>query len=201
MESDKWYYPGGSEWAKSMNEHEPTRSYGQEIYDFIKMVYGGYGSNIKALEIGAAWGVSAFAILMGSEGIKLSSVDKNLVDHTIAEINDSPYRDRWSFIQSNSAKYWETQKDKEPNFDFIYVDGSHKYEDVKNDLFNAWDHLVPGGYLMLDDFTHPANQKVDSDGDTVEYGVSLAAWELLKEKRNEFQGIELTTRLLVIRKS
>ena len=37
-------------------------------------------------------------------------------------------------------------------FDFIYIDGNHKYEFVKFDLENYYNLLKSGGYLVGDDY-------------------------------------------------
>jgi hypothetical protein len=34
---------------------------------------------------------------------------------------------------------------------FAYVDGAHTYEAARSDFANVDRHLVPGGYLLLDD--------------------------------------------------
>jgi len=36
-------------------------------------------------------------------------------------------------------------------WDLIYIDGSHDYQDVKNDFENSWSALRKGGLLVLDD--------------------------------------------------
>lgn len=36
-------------------------------------------------------------------------------------------------------------------FRLVFIDGSHEYENVKVDIFNAWKFLSPGGVLVLDD--------------------------------------------------
>jgi predicted O-methyltransferase YrrM len=37
-------------------------------------------------------------------------------------------------------------------FDFVFVDGSHQYEDVLEDCKLALDHLRPGGYFLVHDY-------------------------------------------------
>lgn len=41
------------------------------------------------------------------------------------------------------------------NLDFIYIDASHYYEDVKKDIDNSLPHLVKGGWLAGDDYKRP----------------------------------------------
>jgi predicted O-methyltransferase YrrM len=179
---EKWHYPSESEWGKAQNEHLPTLEYGQQIHDLVKTFTQHDSGPIQALEIGAAWGVSAFAMLMAHPKLRLVSVDKNTCDQTQAEIYSSDYGLRWSFCQMPSAEFW---KSVIPDaYDIIYVDGSHLYDDVKNDLDEAWKHLGMGGLLMIDDYDHKKNLKGDPTRENeAEYGVSLAAWEFVREKK------------------
>lgn len=43
----------------------------------------------------------------------------------------------------------------EKDFDFIFIDGDHRYEAVKNDIENALNILKSGGILSGHDYTHP----------------------------------------------
>lgn len=179
-----WIMPENTDWAKQMNAHEPTRSYGQEIYDLVKN-----HSYESALEIGAAWGTSACAILMGGKG-HLTSVDKDETAKAPQEVEANGWKDRFTFILSNSDEFFENNQE---SFDVVYIDGSHLYKNAKPDMFNGWDILKKGGLFICDDFTHPANVTVDDNGKFSEYGVSLALCELLKEKK--ITNIGTTTRL------
>jgi len=63
----KWKLPEKTDWIKKQNQHEPTRSYAEEIYKIVQKFPYEY-----ALEIGSAWGVSALAILTAGDGHLLS---------------------------------------------------------------------------------------------------------------------------------
>lgn len=186
-----WKMPGDSEWAKSQNAHEPTRTYGEEIY---RTLLGEINVN-RVLEIGAAWGVSTMAILTANPKCHLTSVDPDPTIKAFQEVHINKMQDRWSWVQTKSEEFW---KQNEQVFDVIYVDGSHLYKDVKNDLFQAWEKLRPMGLLILDDVTHPNNIKNDPTNGEAEYGVSLAAWELIVAKKAYW--ITTTDRLLAIRR-
>jgi predicted O-methyltransferase YrrM len=41
-------------------------------------------------------------------------------------------------------------------FDFVYIDGSHEYEDVLSDIKNYWPLLRQGGVMFGDDYTNSA---------------------------------------------
>lgn len=183
-----WRMPEKTDWAREMNEHEPTRVYGEEIHDVVKAYSKGRAMDV--LEIGAAWGVSAAAILMANDKISLTSVDKDETAKAPSEVEANGWTDRHTFVLQTSDAFFAQNKKK---FDVIYVDGSHLFENVHPDFFNAWDALKPGGLFIADDFTHMANRKVDTNGQFSEYGVSLALWMLIVEKN--ITKINTTTRL------
>jgi SAM-dependent methyltransferase len=59
-------------------------------------------------------------------------------------------------------------------FDWIYVDGSHRYEDVVDDIAACRRIVKPGGYLVFNDFAH-------IDPLLGRYGVHNAVAEFLVE--------------------
>ncbi len=185
----KWLLPEKSDWMREQNKHEPTRSYGQEIFEIVQE-----RPHFSALEIGSAWGVSALAILMGTEA-QLTAVDPDETNHAIIEVPLNGYDARWHFRLMRSDQFWQ---ENNRTFDLIYLDGSHLYEDFKNDVFEAWKVLSPNGMLICDDICHKANRGVDTNGKFSEYGISLAAWEFVKE--HKITKIHTTTRLLYIYK-
>ncbi|MFK7802960.1 MAG: class I SAM-dependent methyltransferase [Anaerolineae bacterium] len=61
-------------------------------------------------------------------------------------------------------------------FDFIYIDGDHRYEGVKRDIEAAKSKLKPGGYLLFNDYTYW------SPVECMAYGVMQAVNELCLEE-------------------
>ena len=55
-------------------------------------------------------------------------------------------------FKGTSDSYFESIKNQEEVFDFIYVDGSHKHNDVYNDAINSYRHLKKGGIIAFDDY-------------------------------------------------
>jgi predicted O-methyltransferase YrrM len=55
-------------------------------------------------------------------------------------------------FKGTSDSYFESIKDEKEIFDFIYVDGSHKHDDVYNDAINSYRHLKKGGIIAFDDY-------------------------------------------------
>lgn len=184
----KWIMPEKTEWAKSCNAHEPTRSYGEEIFNITREFTK--GKKVRALEIGAAWGVSALALLMGGVD-NLVSVDSDPGVKAPAEVLANGFIDKWEFKHMTSEIFFMQNTQ---TFDLVYVDGSHKYPTCQDDIFSGWECLNEGGILIADDFTHPKNQAVDPDS-TVEYGVSYAVCNLICEKK--LKRIDSTSRLFI----
>lgn len=187
---DKFKLPQTTEWMQGQMEHEPTRSYAQEIYEIVReFPYS------KALEIGSAWGVSGMAILTAGKGY-LTSVDPN-VNELTNEVRANGLEQRLTPYLMRSEKFWLENKG---TYDLIYIDGSHLYKDFKNDIYEAWKVLNPDGLLICDDITHPANMKGDPTRDNeAEYGIAFGAWEFIKE--HQITKIHTTTRLLYIYKN
>lgn len=173
-----WKLPTETDYMKAQMEHEGTREYADQIYHTVKMYKPDYKT---ALEIGAAWGVSAISILLAGKG-HLTSVDKNPNARATEEVAAVDLNSRHVTTIVSSEDFW---KENTAKFDIVYIDGSHLYEDVRNDFFNGWEALNDGGLFMVDDYTHEDNKKVDMDGDPpyVMYGISLALWELVYEKQ------------------
>lgn len=180
-----WHIPVKTAHMEKESHHEPSMQYAKDIYKVASTMKPGY----IALEIGMAWGFSTLAIL--ESGAKsLVSVDPNVLAKGHDEAVASGYTNHvWTCCRSDL--YWEENTSK---FDLIYVDGSHLYDDVHNDLFEAWERLNPGGLLMIDDWEHKKNIK--AEGDTTEYGVSLACWEFWANHVTEVTGAGIEGRVL-----
>lgn len=174
----KWSLPIKTAWMKDQSSHEPSMSYAKDIYAIASKL-----KDFTALEIGAAWGFSTLAIL--EAGAKhLTSVDNNVAAQGEAEAKANGYTNHvWDCTRSEN--FWKSNPTA--RFDLIYVDGSHKYEDVKNDLYCAWEMLNPDGLLLADDWDHKKNMVAEEDH--AEYGVSLACWEFWRDHPCE-AGIE-----------
>lgn len=57
----------------------------------------------------------------------------------------------------NASRWFKAKKVQAP---LIYIDGSHEYLDVLQDLLSYWPLLMPGGAMLGDDFTDPNNPGV-----------------------------------------
>lgn len=166
-----WTMPIKTQWMKEQSSHKPSMDYAEDIHKVASRL-----KNFIALEVGAAWGFSTLAIL--EAGAKhLTSVDNNQLIMAPSEAEANGYKNKYSWSCTRSETFWSENRDA--RFDLIYVDGSHLYKDVRNDLYEAWKVLNKGGLLLVDDWDHKLNIKAEND--TTEYGVSLACWEFWRD--------------------
>lgn len=173
---------------KEQSKHVPSMDYAKNIYKVASKL-----KDFTALEVGAAWGFSTLAIL--EAGAKsLISVDNNVMIEAPNEAKANGY-DNYSWSCVRSSVFWE---ENSVSFDLVYIDGSHLYRDVVNDLYEGWKCVNPGGYLMLDDWDHKKN--IQAEDDTTEYGVSLAAFEFWRDHVNEILEVNIEGRILWFKK-
>ena len=111
----------------------------------------------NALEIGSFEGRSANWLLTNRNVGHLTCVDP-------FELNDDPCSD----VGDYSARFDRNVTNQFPgkvtkvcgysphdipagDYDFIYIDGEHSYEQTLTDLETCWPMLTPGGLLIIDD--------------------------------------------------
>ncbi len=162
--------PTTTDYMKEQMEHEPTRAYAEEMYETVKRLKPDYK---EALEIGAAWGVSALSILLAGEG-NLTSVDSDPGCHAPIEVEANNLKDRYKFFLKRSHEFWDSNAEK---FDLIYIDGGHTYEWAHLDIMEGWKALKDGGLLIIDDVIHKYNREVHLEALEPHYGVAIASME------------------------
>ena len=124
--------------------------------------------SIDALEIGSWEGLSSFFLLHTFRNATLTCVDTwegadehksfdvatqealNEVETTF-DSNLSRFKDRLTKYKGTSYAYFNDHPYRN-KFDLIYVDGSHRCEDVVIDAIKSFEQLKIGGILIFDDY-------------------------------------------------
>jgi predicted O-methyltransferase YrrM len=93
-----------------------------------------------------------------TSALHLNCPDAAIVSYDI-QVLDSPYRQSLCDkpnVQLRHASFSASAEAlrKEPPFDLIFVDGSHRFEDVVTDSRLALELLVPGGVVVWHDYRH-----------------------------------------------
>lgn len=81
------------------------------------------------------------------------------------------------------------------SIDWIYIDGNHSYEFVKEDLNGWWPKLKSGGYLCGDDYTDGEHQV-----EVLKFGVVQAVDEFIEDRESEMNHAELIKDQFVFQK-
>jgi hypothetical protein len=72
-------------------------------------------------------------------------------DYEICKKNVEQFKDKYQFVRNFSHNAHKMFKNE--YFDFIYIDGNHSYEAVKQDLNDWYPKLKPHGIICGDDYT------------------------------------------------
>jgi len=131
------------------------------------------------VEIGSAYGLStcfiAAALQRNNHG-KLYSIDPHettewndsgettetfaIVQQRLKELKLSKFVEQIRLYSSKAIASWNTP------IDILFIDGSHSYEDVKNDFFGFLPYVKHGGFVLFHDTTweyHKDNPYYRSD--------------------------------------
>ena len=152
--------------------------FSQNTFDWINVLKSFKKKNFKYLEIGSFEGNSALFILNyfqtnsvhcvdpwtqfykikgsieGYEDVSLEGVEKNFDE------NLKIYNGRFKKYKMTSEIFF---RNNIIDFDIIYIDGSHLYEDVLRDCRSSWAILKKKGILILDDFFWKNYNKIEDN--------------------------------------
>lgn len=168
-------------------------------YEDEKYTHQKIAKNCKKgiVEIGVLYGETTKTLLdnsnvsvYGIDPIIPDSMNVNLVGD-INKINNlvSEFDGRFIFIKDysfNVVKNWNIE------LDYIFIDGDHKYESVKDDFESWFKHLAKDGYVSIHD------SSANRGGPYWWDGPSKLADELIVDNRLEY--IETIYTLTVFRK-
>ena len=166
------------------------------------------GKRVNILEIGTYTGVSiihllnlipnSYATVIDTwknydECQLMENMDRNQVEQSFyRNIKTKNLENRIETLKGDSSEMLMKllRKNDKVNFDFIYVDGSHKCLDCYSDLVLSWELLNTGGILVIDDV--PYNK---------ENGVLESPYEgvihFLKKYENKYKVLKNNYRLFL----
>ena len=140
------------------------------IHSSIKEVEGKYIAKTiatnnfkKCLEVGMAFGISAFYIL-SNENTELISIDPfqkiQWNNNGVKLLKQFNFDTRHECMYSKSYEALpELLKNGEAKFDFIFIDGWHTFDYTLIDFFYADKLLKVGGIIIIDDALHKGVEK------------------------------------------
>lgn len=132
------------------------------LHGLHDLIQENISSNFIVCEIGSFRGVSAS--LFAEFCTKLYCVDPwksyksnfdNISEFTIEEAErefDERMSNYKNIVKVKSTSLEACKNFDDHYFDLVYIDGSHAYEDVKNDIINWKSKIKPGGFISGHDF-------------------------------------------------
>ena len=97
------------------------------------------------------------------------------------------YSKRLNIIKNTSSNFFSINK---KNFDFIYVDGSHEYVDVKKDADEAFKIIKKDGIIIFDDFLWHYSQNLKKS-------ITYAILEFLYKNRKNLKILYSNYQIIV----
>jgi len=183
------------------SKNEDWFSHNIPIWDFVIKKEIKINKKIEYLEIGSYEGRSVVYICSEFKNLFATAVDPYLpceehktysIDHEIeikyenCKKNLNFFKDRVKIHRLTSNDFFKQNNKK---FDLIYVDGSHKATDVKNDFLNSLEIINQNGLIILDDVTW---QHYDNFVDNPMYAIL----PILKENQ-DLKVISVSNQLIV----
>ena len=152
------------------------------------------------LEIGSYEGNSAIFIATNYPNSSITCVDPWEPYEEKEKENFSSIESRFDF---NTKEFKIIKKYKKTSdsfflsnkklFDFIYIDGFHKYDYVLRDCLNAWNSLKIGGILACDDYIGQA-------WNDIKLNPCYAINKFIKDKKNEINILTVTKSQIFFKK-
>ena len=125
------------------------------FYNFLKKL----PKNFKYLEIGSYEGNSALYVSTNFPDSNLTCVDvwKGVEEHEGKDFNIIEKNFNLNLKALRNINKIKSSSDdffikNTIMYDFIYIDGNHKFDYVLRDCENAWRFLNDGGFLVCDDY-------------------------------------------------
>ena len=164
----------------------------------VKLISVLLPKNSIGVEIGVWKGVFSKKILLGSQPSLLHLVDPWIADPSFpgkqqGDISQDGMDDIFNNVQKEmageKARIWRMKSNDFFNsfaakVDWVYIDGDHRYEPVRQDLDGANSIIKDGGIIWGDDFswTRPEHQ--------VFYPVKKAVLEFCEENKRKYIAMD-----------
>jgi len=156
--------------------------------------------NLYCLILGTYEGNSTLFFSLYNKTWKFTCVDLwnkkkfakfNIKAENFFNSNTKEFKNRINKIKSSTKHFFKENKN---NYDFIYLDSSHKSKDVEFDSINAWNILNKDGIFIIHSLFWRGFKNLYNNN---LHGVNLF---LKKIKANNFQIINVTNNFLALKK-
>jgi predicted O-methyltransferase YrrM len=139
----------------------------------------------RILELGSGWGISGSAFLLGSPEATMISIDR-IPLNTLTDFRwTMDLFGFWERVKYINGVSYEVIKTLDGKFDLIYIDASHRYVEVMQDLSLSVLKVNEGGCIVMDDFWHKNNWEIEpKNRQEMNYGVFQAVkeWSFKNQK-------------------
>lgn len=202
-------------WKVPIHKYYPDRARYREFIRSAEFTHDWFSNNIpvwlrlfdrfgfrrrrpRILEIGSYEGISTCFILQylpqarvvcvdtwaDPEGYSRGSAQRL---EAVFDRNTAPWRGRLEKRKGTSAQYFRSELPLE-QFDLIYIDGSHRPEDVQFDAREGWARLRVDGIMIFDDYLWRNYPQMRDNPATAIHGF---LGEVAKRHRIEFVNYQL----------
>lgn len=150
-----WVIPGGLIFALP-----DWSGWWQQTCEFLAPMFR--GRPCRLLEIGVCEGRSALiasSLLMRHPESEYTGVDNWMIsprhraERNIA-IQDRKFSLMDRFVFDSKLRYAKDMVPENGEFNLVYVDGGHSYEECMQDIHDCWSMLSVGGVMVIDDYGH-----------------------------------------------
>lgn len=96
-------------------------------------------------------------------------------------------------LKQTSDDFFSKLTSEEIKYDIIFIDGLHKADQVTKDIYNALDHLSPGGTIVLHDCNPPKYEHTTTGIDGCWTGDTYKAFTKFKLQHPEYEAYTIDT--------
>jgi predicted O-methyltransferase YrrM len=118
----------------------------------------------RTLEVGCGLGKSAVAIMAATNEphVVVDPFQDTFDRRGLANIRSAGFGDNLRFIEDLSSRALPRLLDQGERFEFVFIDGSHRFDDIFVDFYFSDMLLEPGGHVVFHDLWMRTTRLVDS---------------------------------------